>query len=63
MSAKKQEVQKLDVQLLDRIRQALSSGIRLMSIRERLLKFNFWRGSVEVRETTTIVEAPHDSRN
>jgi hypothetical protein len=62
MTPARRNVQPLDIPPLDIIRDSLRAGIKHLRMRERLIKFHFWRGSVEVKETIVITEVPHDSR-
>ncbi len=54
-------VQKVDVQLLDKIPAALAKGYRIVA-RRSWLKFSFLTGSVTAEKTETIVE-PNDARH
>ena len=61
MRESNQNVQKLDVQFLDKIPTAIAKGCRIIARRSRL-KFNFLTGSVTAEKTETIVE-PTDARH
>jgi hypothetical protein len=52
-------VQKIDVQLLDKIPAAIAKGYRIIA-RRSWFKFNFLTGSVTGEKTETIVE-PNDA--
>jgi hypothetical protein len=62
MATQKRDVHKLDVQPLDMIRGAIAQGWKKLSIRQRSIKLNFWRGSFTADETLTTVE-PNDDRH
>jgi len=61
MRESNQNVQKLDVQFLDKIPAAIAKGCRIVA-RRNWLKFNFLTGSVTAEKTETIVE-PTDARH
>lgn len=60
MRESNQNVQKLDVQFLDKIPAAIAKGCRIA--RRSWLEFNFLTGSVTAEKTETIVE-PTDARH
>jgi hypothetical protein len=55
-------VQKIDVQTLDAIRDAMSTGLHRLVVRTRKIKLNWWSGNVAAEETVTTVE-PTDARH
>jgi hypothetical protein len=55
-------VQKLDVQQLDNVRAALTSGFHRLVVRTRKIRMNWWTGNVAAEETVTTVE-PTDARH
>jgi hypothetical protein len=56
MTNQQRNVQKVDVQILDVIRGAVSKGLRAV-IRTRKFNLNWWKGSVAAEETITTVES------
>ena len=61
MRESNQNVQKIDVQFLDKIPASIAKGCRIIARRSRL-KFNFLTGSATAEMTETIVE-PTDARH
>ena len=61
MRESQRNVQKIDVQLLDKIPAALRKGYRIVS-KSSWLKLSFLTGSIAAEKTETIVE-PTDARH
>ena len=49
-------VRKSDIQNADINRAAVGRGVKMVVTRVRRLKVNFWRGDLEVSDSTTTVE-------
>jgi hypothetical protein len=62
MTNKLQNVQKLDLQHLDKIRVVLATGLHRLVVRTRKVRLNWWSGNVAIEETITTVE-PSDARH
>jgi hypothetical protein len=62
MSVNGKNVQKLDIHPLDLLRSGMMKGLKRLSVRQRCVRFNFWRGLLEASETVTTAEEPNDCR-
>ena len=53
-------VQKLDVRVLDILRNAFARGVAFVSVRQRSVKFNWWTGNIQATETVVRMEQSND---
>ena len=63
MRPNRQNVQPPDVHYLDTIRDVIRMGLKRLKVRTRILKFDLFRGSAEVSETTLSIEDRDDARH
>ena len=61
MQSVQPNVQKLDVQFFDVVRNKMKAGCVRLSRREWWIKIRIWRGSVEAKEIITVMEVDRAS--